>query len=279
LLKWKSLTKIDSIIVVRENLATIKKQSDEFTNEGDVHYSNKDYDLAIASYERALAIMPDNEEASKKKADAETIQINIKREADRQKSYDNAIANGDKLFKEERYELAKVEFEKARSLKNSEEYPQKRLGDIEKALIRLAAEREKRYAESITTADNFFQQGQYDQAVVEYNVAKSIKPDEKYPQQKIAECNGFIAERLKKLSAQYALDIADADKLYASKIYDKAIAAYRKAEKTKPDETYPAEMIEKISRYIEENSIVDVVKNSDTITSGVSKNMILNLLK
>ena len=102
-------------------------------------------------------------------------------------------------------------------------------------------------------------------------MANSIKPDEKYPQQKIAECNGYIAEQLKRLSAEYAVAIADADKLYASKIYDKAIVAYRKAGKTKPDETYPDEMIDKISRYIVENSIVDVIKTSDTISSGVTE--------
>ena len=70
------------------------------------------------------------------------------------------------------------------------------------------------------------------------------------------------------MSAEYDVAIANADKMYASKIYDKAIVAFKKAENIKPDEAYPAEMITKISRYIEENSIVDVITSSKTITLG-----------
>jgi hypothetical protein len=73
---------------------------------------------------------------------------------------------------------------------------------------------------------------------------------------------------LRKLKGKYDLAVADADKLYASKIYDKAIKAYRKAEKIKPDETYPQEMIDKITKFIEENSVVDIINNPTPLTSG-----------
>ena len=56
-----------------------------------------------------------------------------------------------------------------------------------------------------------------------------------------------MAEELRRLQTQYNLAIADADKLYASKIYDKAINAYQKAEKIKPDEEYARKQIIKIT--------------------------------
>ena len=85
------------------------------------------------------------------------------------------------------------------------------------------------------------------------------------------ECNSLIEEQLRKLRAQYDIAIADADKLYAAKIYDKAINAYKQAERLKPDETYPREMITKITKYIEENAIVDVVEQVVTINSNTKQ--------
>lgn len=267
----QQISKIDSLIVVKTKLTEIKQQYDSYIAEGDSLKNQKEYAMAIVSYDRALTLMPDNLTARQKKQAVETIQINIQKEADRKKAYEDAIAKGDEFFDAGSFELAKVEFEKAQTLRNDQEYPKNRLRDINKALEKLAAEREKRYTESIVAADNFFEQGHYEDAVIKYQVANSIKPEEKYPQQKIGECNGFLAEILKRRSAEYAVAVADADKLYASKIYDKAIVAYRKAWKLKADETYPAEMIEKISRFIEENSIVDVIVSSDTISSGISE--------
>ncbi len=205
------------------------------------------------------------------KQSVETILINLQKEAKRNKAYEVAITKGDELFEIGSFELARVEFEKAQTLRKDQEYPRKRLLNISNALERLATENEKRYTEAIVAADNYFEQQHYDDAVIKYQLANSIKPVEKYPKQKIAECNSFIAQKLKLVQAEYSVAIADADKLYASKIFDKAIVAFKKAENIKPDETYPSEMIEKITRYIEENSIVDVIKYSDTLISGIDE--------
>jgi tetratricopeptide (TPR) repeat protein len=278
-LPQQEILKIDSLIVLRANLEKTKEQYDALIADGDLYKQKEEYGLAILKYDEALAIMPKDEIARKKKLDVKTIQINIQKEIDRTKSYEDAIAKGDNLFNDGSFELAQVEFEKARSLKNNEEYPNKRIQDITVALEKLEAEKEQRYTTSIVSADNFFEQGNYEDAVIKYKVALSIKPSEKNPQQKIAECNGFIAEHLKLLSAEYDVAIANADKLYASKIYDKAIVAFRKAENIKADETYPAEMINKISKYIEENSIVDVIINSKIISMGATEKFLFEPVK
>ncbi|MBC8319489.1 MAG: hypothetical protein H8E34_02070 [Bacteroidetes bacterium] len=265
------INRIDSLIFVKTKIAEIKQQFDSTIEEGDSFKNQKEYATAIARYDQAIALIPGDKSAQQKKLEVETIQINIQKEAELKKTYEDAVAKGDKLFEDGSFELSRVEFEKAQTLRNDQQYPVKRILDIDNTLIKMAAEQEKRYTESVVAADNFFEQGHYEDAVIKYQLAGSIKPGENYPQQKIAECNGFIAEKLKRLSAEYNVAIADADKLYASKIYDKAIVAYRKAGKIKLDETYPAEMIEKISRYIEENSIVDVIKSSDTISSGITE--------
>lgn len=260
---------IDSLLIVKAKAAEIKHEFDNHVRTGDSLKDQQEYAMAIAAYDQALAIFPDDASTKQKKQTVKTIQINLQREAERQKAYEDAITKGDEFFDVGSFELARVEFEKAQNLRKDQEYPRTRLINIANDLERLAAENERRYTESVVAADNFFEQQHYEDAVVKYQLANSIKPGEYYPKQKIAECNGYIAKKLERLTAEYNVAIADADKLYAAKIYDKAIGGFRKAENIKPDETYPSEMIAKISKYIEENSIVDVIRTSDTISNGV----------
>ena len=256
---------IDSLITLRENKAIIKKQFDDLLVEGDSFKENKEYDLAINKYDDALALIPNEKTAKDKKQSVITIQTNIRKEAERKKSYEQAIEKGDNLFDVGSFELARVEFEKAQSIRTDQEYPRQRLSDIRNELKRLEAEKEERYTQSVADADVYYDQGNYEEALKKYQLAISIKPGQKHPQQRISECSGYVAEKMKRLMAEYEVAIANADKFYSSKIYDKAIAAYRNAENIKPDESYPSEMINKISKYIEENSIVDIISTSDTI--------------
>ncbi len=265
------IQQIDSLIIVKANAAAIQQKYDQYISKGDSLKNQKEYALAIVEYDQALTIFPDDVSARQKKQSIETIQINLRKEAERKKAYEDAITKGDELFEAGSFELARVEFEKAQSLRKDQEYPRKRLLNIAGALERLAAENEKRYTDAIVAADNFFEQQHYEDAVIKYQLANSIKPTERYSKQRIEVCNSHIANKLKLIFAEYNVAIADADKLYAAKIYDKAIVAFRKAEKIKSDETYPSEMINKINKYIEENSIVDVINAADTISLGVTE--------
>ncbi len=240
-------------------------------SEGDSLMGLLEYDAAILAYEAAIVAKTDNKEASQKLLTARTTKRNYERALARDAKYNDAIRKGDEYFAQESYELAKVEYELALETKPEESYPKQQNAEIEILLKHLEAEKEQRYKDAIVKADNYFQQGIYKDAVIQYKTAKSIKPSESYPQQRIEECNTFLAEELRRAKAQYDLAIADADKFYASKIYDKAIKAYQKAGKLKPDETYPAEMIAKITSYIEENAIVDVMKELMDIDAGVTK--------
>jgi hypothetical protein len=63
------------------------------------------------------------------------------------------------------------------------------------------------------------------------------------------------------VQAEYDKAIADADKYYASKLYDNAIEAYRASSILKPDEEYPKEMVRRILKMLSERSIVQMNKN------------------
>ncbi|RLD34659.1 MAG: hypothetical protein DRI72_02260, partial [Bacteroidetes bacterium] len=121
--------------------------------------------------------------------------------------------------------------------------------------------------EAIMKADEYFTQGNHRDALIEYKTARSIKPDEKYPPAKIAECEKIIEEEMKVIREQYDVVITEADNMYNSKIYDKAIQSYKKAHGMIPDETYAADMIAKITKYLEDNAITDIVNEAVVVHS------------
>ena len=270
-LPQNEITRIDSVIDARIQQAEIDRQYKDLIAQADSLVELKNYDEAIALYSQAMDVKPKGREADEKRLKARTMKSSYERALAREAAYTKAIQEGDKLLKEENYELAKVEYQKALNLKNSESYPKQQIGEINITLKRLEAEKEQRYQEAVAKADNLFGQGNFNDAARQYKVATSIKPAEDYPLRRLAECNTKIEEQLRKNKASYDIAIANGDKLYAAKIYDKAILAYKKAEGLMPDEPYARGMINKITRYIEENAIVDVVKKIVQINSGTTE--------
>jgi tetratricopeptide (TPR) repeat protein len=270
-LPQQKIEEIDSIIDARIRQAEIDAIYQVHLRKGDSLLNMQAYENAIAAYEEAIRVKPSGEEALANMDQARTQKINREREIARQETFDNAIRNGDMLFEEKSYELAKVEFEKALSAKPSEKYPQQKIVEIDDILDRLAAERQQRYDEAITKADVYFTQANYKDALIEYKIARSIKPEESYPNAKIAESEKIIEEELKVIRGQYDVVIAEADNLYNSRIYDKAIQSYQQARAMLPDEPYPIDMIKKITKYLDDNAITDVVKERIVINSEVTE--------
>ena len=265
------IARIDSIVEARILQAQTDKESAALIAKGDSLQEIKEYDQAILAYEQSLQVKPKNPVAAQKLSTVKIVKRNYEKAIARQKAYDESIAAADTYFGEENYELAKTEYSKAAELKSNESYPKQRILEINGLLEKLAAERQKRFEDAIVKADNHFEQENYQEAVLQYKIAESIKPAESYPKQRIAECNSFLAERLREIKAQYNIAIADADKLYATKIYDKAIKAYKNASNIKPDEDYPRDQIAKITNLIEVNAITDVVTKKTIIHSETTE--------
>lgn len=265
------IVKIDSIVDARFRQAEIDAVYQVHLRKGDSLLNIQAYAEAISAYEVALNIKPTGEEALANMTQAKTLKINREKEIGRKKTYDESIRTGDILFDTKSYELAKVEYEKALKAKPGENYPQQKISEIDAILVRLAAERQQRYDEAIMKADEYFTQGNHKDALIEYKIAKSIKPEEGYPPAKVAECEKIIEEEMKVIRGQYDVVVAEADNLYNSKIYDKAISKYQEARQMIPDAPYPVEMISKITKYLEDNAITDIIMETVVINSEATE--------
>lgn len=265
------IAEINNLILVKNQQTVLNRKYKAAMKSGDSLFALKEYDKAKQSYILASTLKPDEVNANLKVTKTETILASLEREAQAKKSYDAAISQGDAYFSNNRFDEAKTQYQKALTFKPNEKYPVQQIVTINKKLEELAAERARQFQKAIVKADNYFDQGNYREALLQYKMASSLKTGDKHCQTRIAACNTEIEVMMRKLKGKYDLAVADADKLYAAKIFDKAIKSYRKAAKIKPDETYPGEMIAKITKFIEENSVVDVISSKTIIHQGETK--------
>ena len=273
------IAKIDSILQQRELQKNIDIQYQAFLNGGDSLLKLKLFDESIIAYTEALTLKPGDAFATDKKRSVESQKTEYEKAMATLHAYETAIKEADNLLEDKKYSESLLAYEKASSIKTDETYPVNKILEINGIITRLAAENTRKYNEAIVKAENHFEASNLSESIIQYKVASSLKPNENYPKEKIAECNTLIEEKLRLVRNEYNLAIADADKLYATKIYDKAILAYQKADNIFPEESYPEERIAKILKLIEENAITDVISDKIQIKSGSTEKLSFNPIR
>ncbi len=111
-------------------------------------------------------------------------------------------------------------------------------------------EQKEGYNDAISKADMLLEQSKYDEAKVFYLKALEYKPKQKYPTKKIKDINKILESQ--KLDSQYNKEIEKANSLFKAKKYNKAKYAYIVANKLKPEEELPMDMIRKIDGLLSE---------------------------
>jgi hypothetical protein len=176
--------------------------------------------------------------AAKEKAEKERL---AREAADKEQRYKDLVASADRAFTAKDYPTARTAYTDALSVKPEEAHPKERLADIERLLAELAAkseadslrlaqeaaerarleeekrrkqeseaEVEARYRDAVTKGDIAFGGEKMDDARERYTEALTIKPEEKYPKERLAAIEKFLADRERsKLDA----DAAEAERL------------------------------------------------------------------
>ncbi|NQU86376.1 MAG: hypothetical protein HQ541_11500, partial [Mariniphaga sp.] len=258
-------------------LDSLNKEKDKNYNEliaaADINFNSSQFEEARVFYEKALEIKSD--EAYPKQR-LEAIKDIINKLADQKKEYEKLIAEADKQFEKELFVDARESYLSAKSSKPDEIYPDEMVSKIDSIVnartiaqkqkeaeqkkieeaqqTKLIADQEildRNYNQAITQADNFYNSDQYQSAIDSYKEAQNLKPGEIYPEQRIIEIEGILADIL--INDQgYTKSIADADKAFEKQNYDEAKMAYNNALVFKPQENYPKNQLIKISEIVEQ---------------------------
>ena len=284
----------DKIKLIDETMALLdkeeadNKQKEEkyaaLIAEGDNLLGSKKYEEAKVKFTESLTVKTGEQyptdklkgienalaEIARKKAEEEAAQM---AGAERDDKYTAAIIAADISFNSQKYDAAKLKYNEATGIKSEEQYPKDKLNEIKAALAEIArkkaeeqasqmagVEKDKKYQEAITLADNAFGFENYDQAKIKFNEALAIKPDEKYPKDKLRaveealsalakknEDIALAAESARKKKEYFEAIIAEADAELSAKKYEEATEKYKQALGVIPGEKYPTDKIKEIA--------------------------------
>jgi tetratricopeptide (TPR) repeat protein len=231
---------------------------------------SKEYDKAKEKYNLAIAIRPDEKYPRDKLREVE--QIILAQEKIIQENYDKLIALADGYFNKKEYDQAKINYQNALKNKPDEAYPIQKLGEIERLVSDLET-LQANYARIIAYADVKFKAKEFKEAKSKYIEASAMFPKEEYPVTKIEEINLYFKSDNLKMQQSYDKSIADADKFFASNIFDQALESYRIAKSINPDESYPDEMINRILGILDANAVRDLLGSPVTIANNEEKKL------
>jgi len=231
-------------------IATQKTNEDNYKKtltEADKLFAQNKYSESIIEYTKALALKPEEVYPQQKISEAQNM---IAQAKNKDENYAAAIASGDNALAEQKYDDALEAYKQAINIKPAEKYPKDKSDEINKLLAKLKANAD-RYTLAVTNGDNAFKAFNYTLALSSYQEALSIKPEEKYPQERIAEIKSAQAAQ-QLIDENYLSAIKTGDQLFTSKNYDQALLAYSEAAGLKKSEKYPQEQIEKINKIVGE---------------------------
>jgi len=103
------------------------------------------------------------------------------------------------------------------------------------------------YKSTLDRGNRAYTGKKYQEAKEAFTEAHQIKPEDPYPQQRLADCERAIVEQeLARINAEYCSAIRQADSLFRLSNFLSAKQFYRKASNLKPIEQYPKDRIKVI---------------------------------
>lgn len=220
----------EEIKKVNEAIAAAKKLEEDYTaamNKGNSELGSKKYEKAIAFFEKAKELKPEETEPKNKIAEANKALTAIKK---LEENYNKALSSGESLLSEKKYNEAITKFEEAKGLKPSEKKPQEGIDKAKAGLeaeeiARKKAEEEKRKAEEAAR----IAKEKAEKEAAEKAAAEAKRLAEEKAKKEKEEAERLAAEKAKAEAERLAAEKAkaEADRLAAEKA---AAEAKRKAE-------------------------------------------------
>lgn len=234
----------DQIAKVDGMMAEAAKREQDYlaaTEKGDQALAANDYEGAKAAFTEATKIKP-SEDYPKNKI--KEINDFLAKAAAKDQEYQDKIKSADNALASKDYTTAKSAYQEASAIKPAEQYPKDKIAEIENALAELAKV-EENYNAAIAKGDQALASEDYEAAKSAFNEALSIKANEQYPKDKLAEIETVVVG-LQKQEEDYKNAISEGDAALAKSELEEAKTAYLKASELKPTESYPQEKIKEI---------------------------------
>lgn len=288
-------------VLAGQDAESLKKEQmyAQFMDAGKASYELRKWEDAISQWKQALQIKPSDRDASshielaKKEAELEKARQSIAQQNER--TYKILLATADSLFTAKNYIDAKNSYSEATRLNSKDPYPADRVREINDLLAeqsRLLAEKQKQqaamdsnYGKLLLQGDRLFNDKEYQKALVAYQEALTLKPQEAYPKERIAKTQAAIEEQKRQLAAEqerqkqeairrqalqndYRRLIAEGDAAFQIENYALAKIRYTQADSLNLGEEYPKKQLVEITNIIHsakyKNKLAEFNKNKNT---------------
>lgn len=243
------INEIDTILAELVQHQALAEQYQDAITAGDKFFGEQAWDPAIASFQQALELKPEESYPALKITEIDSIKQEIARQLAIDEEYTLAVAEADRLFASRSYDSARIAYTQAGELRPSKTYWQDQVTEIDRILSEIRKQNED-YLATITRADGLLAEEQYEGARDEYQNALLIKASENYPKEKIGEINQTLAELEGKRNTYDRL-LANGDSFLAYNEYIKSRDTYQQALDLFPEERYPKDQIRLITSKVD----------------------------
>jgi len=249
------LVEINQLLDSIHNIGLIDAQYTEAIQKADLFFSANELIKAKDVYSEALVFRPNDTYTQEKLREIENEFKIIEDKKNLETSYAATIIKAEDFLTNKDYNSSKTEFQYAATLKSSEDYPKIKITEIDSILIQIEASQtaEGNYLKNIKEADVYFEQKQYTKAETAYKKSLNYKPEENYPQNKIAEIQHIYQAQKEELDNAYNQAILNAKNEIAKGQLQSAKTLLNEALTLKPEETYPKTTIQQIDNQIAES--------------------------
>ncbi len=246
------------ISAIESILQRQKAKEELFENEmaaADKAAEEKDFVKAISGYKKALILYPDKTYLQERIRTVNTLVTEAKTA---QENYNKAISTAEKAYATKDYKLASESYQSAAMFKPDQSLPKQRIEAINELILNNIKSNDTQYTEIISQADEFYQNQEWLVAKNAYILASALKPNERYPSDKIIEISNLLIAKAKAEKEEYDNAIADATKALKENDLDLAAQLFSTASTLQPKNPYPGQMIAWVRKSKLENSVVIV---------------------
>ena len=218
---------------------------------GDQFYNQQKYEEALAEYEAALKVFPEDKYVG---GQAAAVRAILKERQDKQDAFDTAMSQGETLLAEENYDAAIVQFETAIEIFPNDKLPKEKLAE--------AKQKKQLYNEKVTRFDNLMEEARQFGLRKNYEAAigKLEQALELFPNDMEANAKRNEYQAAKGIADQYNGIIAVADQLYENKAYKEAKSQYQSALVVVKGDAYATDMIARLDPLIAEQDAEEAAR-------------------
>ena len=196
-------------------------------------------------------------------------------EAERQATIKSMLDAADALFNQEDYPNARVKYQEVVAFDAGNAAATAKINEIDGILAQKAAELEANYIKAMTAGNQAMSEEKFNEAIMQYQSALVFKPEDPAATTQLAAATKSENDRIAALRSQYDKFVKEGDANFKTNTYDKAIEAYTKADELGL-ESYPSEMIARISEIIEQNKLYELNSEPLLLAAGEAKRFDFN---